>query len=106
MIEGVFGALAEQLIPSADTLIFLDLEWSVCESSLRARGSESSKQLDVEQAEKNFGELLQWASEYSERESKSSLRFHQQLFNDFHGKKIRFATRSQVNAFVAEATGQ
>ncbi|KLV03427.1 ATPase AAA [Photobacterium aquae] len=104
VIEGVFGALAEQLIPSADTLLFLDLEWSVCESSLHARGSESSKQLDVEQAEKNFSELLQWASEYSERESKSSWQFHQLLFNDFHGKKIRFATRSQVNSFVAETT--
>ena len=104
VVEGVFGALAEQLIHSADTLLFLDLDWSVCERSLRARGSESSKQLDAEQAEKNFNELLQWASEYSERESKSSWQFHQQLFTDFHGKKIRFTTRSQVNTFVMETT--
>ncbi|MEA5248102.1 hypothetical protein [Vibrio parahaemolyticus] len=62
VVEGVFGALAEQLIFSADMLLFLDLEWSECESSLYARGSESSKQLNEEQAEKNFRELLKWAS--------------------------------------------
>ncbi|TOH85622.1 AAA family ATPase, partial [Vibrio parahaemolyticus] len=54
--------------------------------------------------EKNFRELLKWASEYSVRESKSSRQFHQQLFRDFHGTKVRFTTRSQVNEFVAEAT--
>ncbi|USH04256.1 AAA family ATPase [Grimontia kaedaensis] len=104
VVEGVFGALAEQLIPSADMLLFLDLEWSVCESSLYARGSESSKQLDVEKAEKNFLELLSWASEYPVRESKSSLKFHQKLFSDFRGNKRRFTSRSQVNEFVAEKT--
>ncbi|EJM7849366.1 ATPase AAA [Vibrio parahaemolyticus] len=104
VVEGVFGALAEQLISSADMLLFLDLEWSECESSLYARGSESSKQLNEEQAEKNFRELLKWASEYSVRESKSSRQFHQQLFSDFHGTKICFTTRSQVNTFVAETT--
>ncbi len=104
VVEGVFGALAEQLIFSADMLLFLDLEWSECESSLYARGSESSKQLNEEQAEKNFRELLKWASEYSVRESKSSRQFHQQLFRDFHGTKVRFTTRSQVNEFVAETT--
>ncbi|TOK93100.1 AAA family ATPase, partial [Vibrio parahaemolyticus] len=76
VVEGVFGALAEQLIFSADMLLFLDLEWSECKSSLYARGSESSKQLNEEQAEKNFRELLKWASEYSVRESKSSRQFH------------------------------
>lgn len=104
VVEGVFGALAEQLIFSADMLLFLDLEWSECKNSLYARGSESSKQLNEEQAEKNFRELLKWASEYSVRESKSSRQFHQQLFSDFHGTKVRFTTRSQVNEFVAETT--
>ncbi|MEZ9437633.1 P-loop NTPase family protein [Vibrio atlanticus] len=102
VVEGVFGALAEQLIVSADMLLFLDLEWSECESSLHARGSESFKQLNEEQAEKNFRELLKWASEYSVRESKSSRQFHQHLYNDFHSTKIRFTTRSQVNDFVVE----
>ncbi|MEH8177165.1 hypothetical protein Q7I17_18155 [Aeromonas veronii] len=27
VVEGVFGALAEQLLDAADTLLFLDLDW-------------------------------------------------------------------------------
>lgn len=104
VVEGVFGALAEQLISSADMLLFLDLEWSECEVSLYARGSESAKQLDAEQAEMNFRALLKWASEYSVRESKNSRKFHEQLFSDFHGTKVRFTERAKVNEFVAEAT--
>ncbi|MGR5145097.1 AAA family ATPase [Photobacterium alginatilyticum] len=100
VVEGVFGALAEQLVPVADTLIFLDIEWSVCKQSLLLRGSESSKQLDNELAEKNFQELLKWASEYGLRTSKSSHQYHSQLFAGFTGNKIYFSTRDEVNDFV------
>ena len=37
VVEGVFGALAEQLLDAADTLLFLDLDWSVCRDSAIAR---------------------------------------------------------------------
>lgn len=32
VIEGVFEALAEKLMISADTLLFLDIDWSLCEN--------------------------------------------------------------------------
>jgi len=98
--EGVFGTLAEKLISSADTLLFLDLDWKLCRSSLLSRGSESSKQLDKEVAEDNFQNLLTWASEYKFRNSKSSYKFHNELFDQFKGKKIRFKSREQINTFV------
>lgn len=100
VVEGVFGVLAEKLIHSADTLIFLDMDWSLCETSLCSRGSQSAKQEDRELAEKNFRELLIWASEYSTRASKSSHQFHSQLYTQFTGNKFRFSTREQVNTFV------
>ncbi|UOR17694.1 hypothetical protein LOS88_15990 [Aeromonas veronii] len=37
------GVLAEQLLDAADTLLFLDLDWSVCRDSLLSRGSQSAK---------------------------------------------------------------
>lgn len=104
VVEGVFGALAKKLISSADTLIFLDIDWPVCEQSLLFRGSESSNQLDSELAEKNFKELLKWASEYSTRVSKSSHSYHSQLFNQFTGTKLRFLTREEVDSFVTSVT--
>ncbi|MEI2565239.1 AAA family ATPase [Vibrio metoecus] len=102
VVEGVFGSLAERLVSEADILLFLDLDWVVCEESLYLRGSESSKQLDPLLAEESFAKLLKWASEYKNRESKSSWAFHHKLFQEFSGKKVRFSARSQVNSFVVE----
>ena len=99
--EGVFGALAEKLISSADTLIFLDIDLDTCQQSLISRGSESSKQLDVEVAEDNFKELLKWASEYKNRTSKNSYEFHSHLYNAFSGDKLHFSTRDEVNYFIS-----
>ena len=103
IVEGVFGALAEQLISSADTLIFLDIDLDICEKSLISRGSESSKQLDIEVAEDNFKELLKWASEYKSRTSKNSFDFHSHLFNEFDGDKLHFSTRNEVNSFISSS---
>ena len=102
--EGVFGALAEKLIPAADALIFLDIDLDTCEQSLLFRGSESSKQLDPQLAEENFKELLKWTSEYKSRTSKNSFDFHFQLFNEFDGKKFHLKTRNEVNLFISEIT--
>lgn len=106
VVEGVFGALAEKLNPAADTLIFLDIAWDVCERSLLLRGSESSRQLDPAAAEKNFKELLRWAAKYKIRASKSSFRFHAQLFEQFTGDKFRFTNREEVNDFAAALARQ
>lgn len=102
VVEGVFGKLAEQLICSTDMLLFLDLEWKHCKSSLLLRGCESDKQSNKKLAQDNFQKLLVWASEYNSRDSKSSLKFHNQLFDNFKGEKIRFTDRGQVTKFVNE----
>jgi len=100
VVEGVFGALAEKLIDTADTLLFLDMDWPLCERSLLLRGSQSAKQLDKAMAEIKFQELLHWASDYYQRESKSSRYYHSLLFDGFKGNKTRLTSREQVNLFV------
>lgn len=99
VVEGVFGALAEQLLDAADTLLFLDLDWSVCRDSLMSRGSESTKQRDAMAAEDNFHKLLVWASEYGQRASKGSRQFHRELFERCQSDKRRFTTRQEVNSY-------
>jgi adenylate kinase family enzyme len=96
LAEGVFGHLADVLIPFADTLIFVDLSWEECRENLEKRGSESSRQLDPVSAEKNFRSLLEWASCYEVRDSKASRRYHRQLFDNFPGTKYRLASREEV----------
>ncbi|ATY76835.1 AAA family ATPase [Aeromonas veronii] len=104
VVEGVFGALAEQLLDAADTLLFLDLYWSVCRDSLLLRGSESAKQRDAVAAEENFQQLLVWASEYGQRAGKSSRHFHRELFDRFPNDKHHFTTREAVNSYLTQLT--
>ncbi|MNJ35483.1 topology modulation protein [compost metagenome] len=100
VVEGVFGALAEKLFDSADTLLILDLDWSVCRDSLLSRGSQSARRRDAMAAEENFQQLLVWASEYEQRARKSSRQFHRELFDRFPNDKHRFTTRPEVNIYL------
>ncbi|QSR46921.1 AAA family ATPase [Aeromonas veronii] len=104
VVEGVFGALAEQLLDAANTLLFLDLDWSVCRDSLLLRGSERAKQRDAVATEENFQQLLVWASEYGQRTSKSSRQFHHELFDRFPNDKHRFTTRAEVTSYLTQLT--
>ncbi|MEW6404240.1 MAG: AAA family ATPase [Chloroflexota bacterium] len=99
IVEGVFGELAKEFCVCADTLIWLDQDWETCSRSLLQRGPESSKQLDKQSAEENFQNLLQWASEYWQRETPSSYRGHLLLFERFNNDKIRLQSRKAVNDF-------
>ncbi|MFB2864571.1 AAA family ATPase [Aeromonas sp. MdU4] len=104
VVEGVFGALAEQLLAAADLLLFLDLDWSVCRDSLLSRGSQSAIQRDAIAAEENFQQLLVWASEYELRASKSSRQFHRELFERYQSDKHHFTTRQEVNNYLTQLT--
>ena len=98
------GVLAEQLLDAADTLLFLDLDWSVCRDSLLSRGSQSARQRDTVAAEESFQQLLVWASEYGQRAGKSSRHFHRELFDRFPNDKHRFTTRAEVNSYLTQLT--
>jgi adenylate kinase family enzyme len=100
IVEGVFGKLLVELINFADVVIFLDLCWDDCKESLLKRGSESSIQLDIELAEKNFQELIIWASNYYSRNSQSSYRFHKSLYEQFNKEKFKLSCRNEVDLFL------
>jgi adenylate kinase family enzyme len=100
--EGVFGELAELFLARAETLIYLDLDWAACHSSLRARGSESSQQLLPAKAEENFRNLLLWAEQYWTRNDLRSQTGHLQLFNNFTKLKFRFTTRAEADEFIRQ----
>lgn len=100
IVEGVFGELAQEFLPKADCLLWLDLDWATCSASLLQRGSESSKQLDAYLAEENFNKLLQWASDYWQRQDLRSQRGHAFLFEQFNDKKVCLKTRGEVDDFI------
>lgn len=102
IVEGVFGELAEQYLNEAETLIWLDIEWSLCKSRLQQRGSESKEHMDRSQSEAGLVKLLEWASLYSTRGDSRSFDGHQKLFNEFQGIRVRLNDEKEVNAFVAD----
>jgi adenylate kinase family enzyme len=103
IVEGVFGELAQRFLDCADMLIWLDLEWSVCEARLEKRGSESKRHLDREQSAADLARLVEWAEKYRARSDLRSHAGHNSLFAEFGKARFRFTTENEVMAFLAEA---
>ena len=98
--EGVYGELAERLLDRSELFIWIDLDWEVCRSSLFERGSESSKGMDEEHSKLKLQSLVDYASQYWSRSNSCSHSYHLGLFQKFQGQKMRFRSRSDVNAFL------
>lgn len=100
IVEGVFGELAGLFLPRAQRLIYLEMDWATCQSGLKLRGSESSRQLDPVKAEENFSKLLLWAEQYWTRRDLRSAAGHLRLFSEFAGSKLKFSRRTEVDEFL------
>jgi adenylate kinase family enzyme len=103
VVEGVFGDLAEQYLTESDTLIWLDLEWSLCRARLERRGSESKARMNREQSEVGLSKLIEWASNYYTRTDKRSHHGHQQMFNAFAGNRVHVVSEEAANALLRDA---
>jgi adenylate kinase family enzyme len=102
IVEGVFGELAEQFLPVADALIFLDLDWAVCKARLKLRGSESAKRHGREQSGQALAELIAWASKYYDREGARSLKGHRALFQSFNGLRICLKREDEADRLLMD----
>lgn len=98
--EGVFGDLAREFLHRATHLVWLDLPWEVCRDGLLERGSESSRQLDPEQAEENFRKLLEWAAAYQARDGDCSQAGHLRIFEEFSGAKTRITEQDEIRPSI------
>ena len=103
IVEGVFGDLASQFLPSAQTLIWLDFPWHVCKQRLEARGSESKLHMGRAQSERGSRELIQWAEAYYSRSGSCCHTAHLGLFESFIGRRLRLSTEVQVQEFLNAA---
>jgi adenylate kinase family enzyme len=102
VVEGVFGELAAPFLPDAQILIWLDLDWAICEQRLRLRGSKSKAHMARPQSEAGLAKLLEWASTYQSRDDARSFSGHLALFNAFKGRKARIDTEAGADAYLSE----
>ena len=103
IVEGVYGNLARQFLPSALTLVWLDLPWSVCKLRLELRGSESKAHMDREQSDQGLRELLHWAEAYHSLQGSSGQAAHLAMFETFQGHRFRLRSETQVREYLDTA---
>ncbi len=90
IVEGVFGWLAEIVLPKATALVWLDFPWSLCRAGLLARGLRRGA------TSRDAADLMNWAEAYWSRQTPSSFAGHAKIFNDFPGAKLRLESREQA----------
>jgi adenylate kinase family enzyme len=96
IIEGVYGWLAEAAIARATALIWLDVPWNVCRERLLARGQRRGG------TTADFSELLKWAESYWDRQTSTSFKGHQRLFEGFSAAKFRLRDRMDADHLLAD----
>jgi len=94
IIEGVYGWLAQEALPSATAFIWLDLPEAECIENIRKRGLRRGGN------EASFEALLVWAGEYRIRENANSYTRHAQLFESYRGTKLRLQSRVEIAKFL------
>jgi len=90
IIEGVYGWLAYEALPSATALIWLDLPEAECIENIRRRGLRRGGD------EASFEALIAWAGEYRIRDNANSFTGHSRLFELFEGRKFRLRSRAEI----------
>lgn len=103
IVEGVYGNLANQFLPSALTLVWLDMPWPICKQRLELRGSESKAHLNREQSEQGLHELVHWAEAYRSRLGSSSYVAHLEMFEAFSGCRFRLQNEAQIYDYLNSA---
>ena len=103
IVEGVYGNLARQFLPSALALVWLDLPWSVCKRRLEFRGSESKAHMEREQSDQGLRDLVHWAETYRSRQGSSGHAAHLALFESFQGPRLRLRSEAQVLEYLVAA---
>ena len=98
VIEGVYGWLAEVVVPRATALIWLDIPWEVCREGLLAGGQRRGG------TEADFSELLKWAEAYWDRQTPTSFEGHRRLFEGFIAAKLRIRARKEADHLLADLT--
>ena len=94
IIEGVYGWLAYEALPSATAFIWLDLPEAECIENVRRRG------LRRRGDEASFEALIAWVGEYRIRDDANSFAGHSRLFERFEGRKLCLRSRAELAAFL------
>jgi hypothetical protein len=90
VIEGVYGWLANEALPRATSLIWLDVPIEECINNVKARGLRRGGD------EAAFAALIAFIADYQVRTNANSRMAHEQAFNAFAGNKVLITCRGEM----------
>lgn len=95
VIEGCYSDLLEIVLPEASEVIFLNLSVDECIANAKNRPWEPHKYESKEAQDSNLNMLIEWISQYPERNDTFSKASHEALFNGYKGKKIMHTSNNR-----------
>ena len=90
VIEGVFGWLANEALPRATALIWLDVPIEECIANVKARGQKSGGDAA------SFAALIEWVADYQVRTNANSRTAHERAFGAFAGHRVKVTSRTEM----------
>jgi adenylate kinase family enzyme len=94
VIEGCYADLLERVLDKTEEVIFLNLSVDDCICNAKSRAWEPHKYESKAAQDANLAMLVDWISQYPEREDHFSQKAHIKLFNAFNGKKVMRTSNS------------
>ncbi len=96
VIEGCYTDLLELVEPYATQAIFMNLPMALCIENARNRPWESHKYATKAAQDKNLDMLIDWISQYRERDDVFSYRAHLALYERFRGLKCEITDNEHM----------
>jgi len=90
VIEGCYSDLIQMAIEDSNELIFMNLPVELCILNAKNRPWEPHKYESKEAQDKNLKMLIEWISQYSERDDTFSKAAHEKLYEQYRGRKSMF----------------
>ena len=97
MIEGCYSDLIELVIAEASEVIFLDLPVAQCLENAKGRPWEPHKYSSKAAQDANLDMLLDWISQYTERDDTFSRAAHLALYEAFNGEKLIYTSNESYS---------
>lgn len=96
VIEGCYADLLQLVTGAATEIIFLNLSVAACRDNARKRPWEPHKYPSKEAQDANLDMLLDWISQYADRQDEFSYASHQKIYDTFTGAKRMLRENPQL----------
>lgn len=95
VIEGCYSDLLAQTLAKCSEIIFMNLPIELCITNAKNRPWEPHKYESKAAQDANLAMLIDWIAQYDQRTDTFSKLAHQQLYDEFAGKKTQYINNQQ-----------